>query len=60
MTSVLVPDVINERKVLVPSLVGYGTDGLVYVGEDALNNQEIIPPQNMISSVKRLVGKTYV
>ncbi len=58
-TAVLIPDLLNEQRLLILSIVGYGIDGLVYVGDHALNNFEI-PPQNMISSFKRLIGKTYV
>ena len=41
----------------VPSVVGVGLDGKVYVGQHAINAASVIPEQNLVVSFKRLIGK---
>lgn len=54
------PQVINDtgKGVLVPSIVHFGPDGNVVVGNEA-KDYLISDPQNTIFSVKRLLGRSY-
>lgn len=47
----------DERSAL-PSIVHYATDGAIYTGFQAATIQKQ-DPQNTISSVKRMIGRTY-
>ncbi|MGB4775882.1 MAG: Fe-S protein assembly chaperone HscA [Daejeonella sp.] len=54
------PQVINDigKGVLVPSIVHFGKEGTVLVGNEA-KEYLITDPQNTIFSVKRLLGRSY-
>ncbi|WP_066569670.1 Fe-S protein assembly chaperone HscA [Snodgrassella sp. CFCC 13594] len=47
----------KQGRMTLPSVVRYGSDGEIDVGQDALKAQKI-DPANTISSVKRLIGRT--
>jgi molecular chaperone HscA len=52
------PEVLRDEKAraLIPSVVAYGLDGSVIVGQDA-REQILDRPQDVISSIKRLMGR---
>jgi len=53
------PTVLDDEqgRSLLPSVLHYGTDGVVRVGEDA-RAQALLDPLNTIASAKRLIGRS--